>query len=147
GEWVAVTVAEMCSKVVTDANPTPDHLNWVIRLQAAEQVRIQLGTRASIWSASVLSGSPMSIPCASISITTLALETIARSLLKPGRLPRIDFCRIITVPFAPVSPTSSVIVLPSPAAVPGLPAQPRQSPIICDTKEVAAEVFSNVDIV
>jgi hypothetical protein len=51
----------------------------------------QPGTLAKIWSASVLSASPMSKPCASMSITTLALAAMARSLLKPGRLPCSEF--------------------------------------------------------
>ena len=58
---------------------------------AAHQQRTQLGTLARIWSASVLRASPMSYPSASKSITTLALATMARSLLKPATPPRTEF--------------------------------------------------------
>ena len=58
---------------------------------SAHYLRTQLGTFARIWSANVLSASPMSKPCASKSITTLALATMARLLLKPGRLPCNEF--------------------------------------------------------
>ena len=54
-------------------------------------LRTQPGTLARIWFASVVSASPMSKPCASKSITTFALDTMARSLLKPGRPPCSEF--------------------------------------------------------
>jgi len=56
-----------------------------------QQPQTHPGTLARIWSASFLRSSPMLKPCASISITTLALATMARSLLKPGRLPCSEF--------------------------------------------------------